>query len=445
MATQRAPTVREFRLTETDDGIIHLVFDMPDRSMNVFSNAAIHEVDAFANWLASSTARGVVISSGKSNAFCAGADLGELGVAYDMIMGAPRQDRSQVASDHFAPIGRAFRKLETAGKPVAVAIHGLALGGGCEFALACHHRVLSNSPNTALGLPESLVGLFPGAGGTQRMPRLVGLEASLPILLEGARIASSEAIAAGVAHQVVSVGKEVAAAEEWVRSATDARQPWDRPSWKSPSAGDVAKVVDARRTEIMVATKGHYPALLAILDCLDQGLTVDMNEAIRRELSIFAELIKRPEPRNMINSLFLAKQDFDRQRKGESLPPELPSFLAEVRSALERKAAILGPDRATRARSYAAFGDADPNLAEPRTKPGLWLDNPQTPVEVDAATLVAAAAQAASNHAAAQNGGWQKLADYAAIRELGFPAYLGGPYAVFAHVGRSRIEALVQQ
>ena len=192
MVLQGAPVLREFRLSETADGVVHLVFDMPGRSMNVFSNAAIHEVDAFADWLRLSKARGVVISSGKANAFCAGADLGELGLAYDMIMQAPTAERTRLASDHFAPIGRAFRKLETAGKPVAAAVHGLALGGGCEFALACHHRVLTDSPATALGLPESLVGLFPGAGGTQRLPRLVGLEASLPILLEGARIAAGE-------------------------------------------------------------------------------------------------------------------------------------------------------------------------------------------------------------------------------------------------------------
>ena len=108
-------------------------------------------------------------------------------------------ERSQVGADHFAPIGRAFRKLETAGIPVAFAINGLALGGGCEFALAGHARFLADTPSTALGLPESLVGLLPGGGGTQRMPRLIGLEASLPILFDGARLSPYEAVAAGAA------------------------------------------------------------------------------------------------------------------------------------------------------------------------------------------------------------------------------------------------------
>src|SRR5690606_1315347 len=150
-----------------------------------------------------------------------GADLGELAEAYAMIVAAPEAQRTAVGRDHFAPIGRAFRKLETAGVPIAFAINGLALGGGCEFALAGHYRVLADTPATALGLPESLVGLLPGGGGTQRMPRFVGLEASLPILLDGARFSPAEAVAAGVAHKVVPAGQEIAAALEWVRSDPD--------------------------------------------------------------------------------------------------------------------------------------------------------------------------------------------------------------------------------
>ena len=86
-----------------------------------------------------------------------------------------------------APSGEKARRLETAGKPIAVAVAGLALGGGCEFALAAHHRVIADHPQATFGLPESLVGLLPGGGGTQRLPRLLGIEAALPVLLDGAR------------------------------------------------------------------------------------------------------------------------------------------------------------------------------------------------------------------------------------------------------------------
>jgi 3-hydroxyacyl-CoA dehydrogenase/enoyl-CoA hydratase/3-hydroxybutyryl-CoA epimerase len=217
------PTLKEFRTELTRDRILHLVFDMPGRTMNVFSNAAIHEILSFATWLIGSDVQGVVVRSGKPTAFCAGADLGELGNAYDMIMAAPREQRHKLAVDHFSPIGRAFRALETAGKPVAAAIQGLALGGGCELALGCHYRVMADTPQTALGLPESLVGLLPGGGGTQRLPRLVGLDAAMPILLDGARFSAKRAIADGAAHEIVEAGREVEAAERWIRSIDRSR------------------------------------------------------------------------------------------------------------------------------------------------------------------------------------------------------------------------------
>src|SRR2546430_12298497 len=105
-----------------------------------------------------------------------------------MIMAAPSAERDRVAFDHFFRLSQGLRKLETAGKPVAVAIAGLALGGGAEFALAAHHRALTDHPQSTFGLPESLAGLLPGGGGTQRLPRLIGIEAPLPVLLDGARI-----------------------------------------------------------------------------------------------------------------------------------------------------------------------------------------------------------------------------------------------------------------
>ena len=160
--------------------------------MNVFSNAAIHELSRFAVWLEMTDIAGVVVRSAK-DAFCAGADLTELGVAYDMIMAAPKPERSRIAFDHFFSLSQALRALETSGKPVAAAVGGLALGGGCELALACHYRVMADSPRAALGLPESQVGLLPGAGGTQRLPRLIGVVATLPVLLQGKRLSPVEA------------------------------------------------------------------------------------------------------------------------------------------------------------------------------------------------------------------------------------------------------------
>ena len=147
--------LQQFRAERSENNVLHLVFDMPGRPMNVFSNAAIAELAIFSRWLRDSDVKGVVIRSGKPSAFCAGADLAELGSAYDMIMAAPAETRDRVAFDHFFRLSQALRDIETAGKPVAAAIAGLALGGGGELALATHHRVMVDDPKVAFGLPES--------------------------------------------------------------------------------------------------------------------------------------------------------------------------------------------------------------------------------------------------------------------------------------------------
>src|SRR5712675_1224158 len=234
--------LRQFRAERSENNVLHLVFDMPGRPMNVFSNAAIAELAVFSRWLRESDVKGVVIRSGKPSAFCAGADLAELGLAYDMIMAAPAETRDRVAFDHFFPFSQALRRIETAGKPVAAAIAGLALRGGGELALASHHRVMVDDPKAAFGLPESLVGLLPGGGGTQRLPRLTGTETALPILLDGARLCGQAAVAAGVIDQLVHAGEEVAAAERWALSHPSASQPWDRSGWRPTDADRAASI-----------------------------------------------------------------------------------------------------------------------------------------------------------------------------------------------------------
>lgn len=451
------PPFKEFRTESTIDGIAHLIFDQPGRSMNVFSNAAIHEMLAFAAWLKDSDVRGVVVRSGKTSAFCAGADLAELGVAYDMIMATPRAQRFAAARDHFAPIGRAFRALETAGKPVAAAIAGLALGGGCELALACHYRVMADVPNAALGLPESLVGLFPGAGGTQRLPRLIGLEASLPILLEGARLGPKAAVAAGAAHEVVEAGGETAAAERWVRRTVDARQPWDRPDWRPMSPHAVAGIVDPARKKILRETGGHYPALLAILDCLERGIAHDMDAGLASEIDIFATLIPRPEPRNMIQTLFLGRQDFDKRRKADELPAHLEEITAAVAAALGRVAAAANPDMCEAAARAAGFTKVpvltSSNASKPSTatadisgdgqeSAGLWFEVPKNEQERVGAKLLAASALAVVPYVLQLSEEERRLADYAIVRDLGFPGYAGGPFALLRYLGSKRLNEL---
>lgn len=441
------PALQQFRTEFTADRILHLVFDAPGRSMNVFSNAAIHEILAVATWLKTADVRGMVVRSGKSSAFCAGADLGELGTAYDMIMAAPRERRHALAVEHFSPIGRAFRLLETAGKPVAAAIQGLALGGGCELALGCHYRVIADTPQTALGLPESLVGLLPGGGGTQRLPRLVGLETAMPILLDGARFSTRTMLAAGAVHVVVAPGQEVEAAERWIRSDPDPRQPWDRPDWRALPRETVSTFVAAQRRKILEETQGHYPAPLAILDCVERGVPLTMDDGMAQEIDIFGHLIQRPEPRNMIQTLFLGKLDYEKRRRAETLPANLAVVRGDVAAALAHAAS--GIDDLEAVRRQAGFTKAiatehPASVSAPTSTAGLesadlWLERPADAEQKAGARLLAAAAAAAARHASATSETDQRVIDYALVADLGFPGYLGGPFALLRYLGGERI------
>lgn len=425
-----APELKQFRIEQPGNGVLHLVFDMPGRSMNVFSNAAIEELGKFADWLPQSGVAGVVIRSGKLTAFCAGADLAELETAYDMIMAAPPAARDRLAFDHFFRLSEGLRKLETAGKPVAVAIAGLALGGGAEFALAAHHRVITDQPQSAFGLPESLVGLLPGGGGTQRLPRLVGVGAALPMLLDGTRIGGAAAIAAGLADQLAAPGDEVAAAERWVLSQGQSTQPWNRPGWHPRDADDFAAVIARRRTDVLAETLGHYPAPLAILDCVEQGLPQGFDAAIRTEMTTFTKLIQRREPRNMIRTLFLGRLDHERMKKSGMNPK-----VVEAVDAVSRVLAIQSEQDAELRQSFERAGfrvdGSRKSSFDGRISSGAyWFE--EEPKERGKALL-----HARLKKAEAAAAGWRsqldeperRAADYLLVTRDGFPAYLGGLFS----------------
>lgn len=422
--------LKQFRIEMSTNGVLHLIFDMPGRSMNVFSNAAIDEIGLFADWLKQSDVIGVVISSGKPTAFCAGADLAELETAYDMIMAAPSAERDRLAFDHFFRLSQGLRRLETAGKPIAVAVAGLALGGGCEFALAAHHRVIADHPQATFGLPESLVGLLPGGGGTQRLPRLIGIEAALPVLLDGARIGGQAAVAAGLADELVGPDEEVAAAERWVLSQPAATQPWDRADWRAADSSRFAAIIGASRSKMLAETLGHYPAPSAILDCVEQGFPRDFDSAIRTEMQIFARLIQRREPRNMIRTLFLGRLDYERLKK-KGMSPRITEAVAAISN-------VLGAHSERGKELSDAFARAGFRVEQPRradfdgriTDAVYWHDDePRTwGKDLLRARLVDAEAAAA---------GWRtqldeaerRAADYVLVTQAGFPAYLGGLFA----------------
>lgn len=435
------PEMTNFRTEIAEDGILHLIFDMPGGSMNVFTNRAIHEIEAFADWLATSDIAGVVISSGKPGAFCAGADLSELSTAYDMIMATPEAERDARTVEHFSPIGRAFRKLETAGKPVAAAVHGLALGGGCEFILACHHRVLTDAKETQIGLPESLVGLLPGGGGTQRLPRFVGLDESLGVLLRGDRFGAKQAVANGAADEAVPPGSEIEAARRWIRSNPTPVQPWDRDDWKPIDTHALHQVTDPVRERFLRESGGHYPAETAILDCLDRGLSVSMDEGIAAEIDVFKDLVQRIEPRNLIAVMFLGRVEYDKRRRKDALPEGLDGFAGKVKDAMSSRIARLG-ETGEKAAMLAGVGGGSLGTLDgardfsSRRRP--WFEDPRGADEEAALSIIAAGAVAAADHGTEFAEADRNLVDYHCQMTAGFPRYLGGPFTFLALLGEDR-------
>jgi 3-hydroxyacyl-CoA dehydrogenase/enoyl-CoA hydratase/3-hydroxybutyryl-CoA epimerase len=250
------------------------------------------------------------------------------------------------------------------------------------------------------------------------------------VLLEGTRIGGQAAIAAGLAHELVAPGEEVAAAERWVLSRPEATQPWDRPDQYSDAARRVAPIIAQSRCKMLAETLGHYPAPSAILDCVEQGLPQDFDAAIRTEMQIFAKLIQRREPRNMIRTLFLGRLDHDRLKK-KGMNPKVAEAVAQVSSALGGHSE-LGKELCD-AFARAGFRADPPRKADfdGRTTGALYWhdDEPRTwGKELLRARLAGADAVAATWRSQLDEPE-RRAADYLLVTEKGFPAYLGGLFA----------------
>ena len=180
-----------FKVDLDGDGIALITWDVPGRSMNLISLEAIQQLAALVEQLAGDAAvKGVVITSGKDT-FCAGADLTlleSLGRSFRKLPGDGEEQAAARLFEESRKLSLLYRRIETCGKPWVAAINGTAVGGGFELALACHHRVASQNPQTRLGLPEIKVGLFPGAGGTTRIARMLPPADALQFLLKGDQI-----------------------------------------------------------------------------------------------------------------------------------------------------------------------------------------------------------------------------------------------------------------
>ena len=301
--------------TELDaDGILLCTFDVPGKTMNTFTKSALADVEAIAaRAKAEPEIKGVVITSGKTTGFCAGADLEEMiGGAWETGEKLTGEAALKANFDAAFEMNRVYRLLETCGKPVAVAINGLALGGGLELSLACHYRVLSNGPKVQVGLPEVKIGLFPGGGGSQRLPRLIGAQAALMAMSESKSFKPQEALGAGIVDEVVDDDKVVEAARTWIKTKGDPVARWDKKDFKIPGGGPYhptgAQVFMAGNALLRKQSYGNYPAVLNLMHSVYEGLQLPFDTAIKVETRFFCKTLATPQAKAMIRTFFFSMQ-----------------------------------------------------------------------------------------------------------------------------------------
>ena len=314
---------------ETDaDGIALVTWDMPDKSMNVFTEEVMDELDKIIDHVAGDEAvKGAVITSGKET-FSGGADLTMLQRLLAMLGEEKAKDHDKAVKLLFDNAGRMswlWRKLETSGKPWVSAINGTCMGGAFELSLACHGRVAADSDKVKMALPEVKVGIFPGAGGTQRVPRLTDTQSALQMLTSGQTLTPKKAKQMGLIHEIAPADGLVDAAKAMIKGGLKPVQPWDEKGFKLPG-GPVYSAAGANLWPPAIAilrreTYGNYPAATAILKCVYEGLLVPFETALTIEQRYFTEVLQSTEAAMMIRSLFVSLQELN---KGARRPSGVP-------------------------------------------------------------------------------------------------------------------------
>ncbi len=290
------------------DGICTLSWNVADRPMNVLNAGSTAAFEAaIARALADPAVKGVIVTSSRAD-FVAGGDL-------ELIRSIESAEASMAVS---GPVSRAMRTLERGGKPFVAAINGSALGGGLEIALACHRRIVADDPKILLGLPEVTLGLLPAAGGTQRLPRMIGIAKALPFLLEGRKVAPAAALEAGIVDEVVPAAELLPRARAWLLAAGPeaAVKPWDAKGFRfpggTPQSPGPTMMFFGMSAALLGKTQGLYPAPEQILACVYDGCQVDLDTGLRIEQRRFATLATSVTTKNMIRSLFYAMGEANR-------------------------------------------------------------------------------------------------------------------------------------
>ncbi|WP_100641983.1 fatty acid oxidation complex subunit alpha FadJ [Alteromonas facilis] len=303
-----------FTLEKRDDGVAVLTMDVPGESMNTLKQAFGDEITAVLDEIEKDSAIvGVVLQSGKKDSFVAGADI-------SMLAACESASDAEALS---AGGQEVFNRIEKMSKTFVAAIHGPALGGGLELALACHYRVCSDSDKTQLGLPEVQLGLLPGSGGTQRLPRLIGIQQAMKMMLTGAPTRAKQAKKYGIVDDMVPQSILFDVAVSFAKKG--------KPNRTKPKLSLVNRLLEETpfgrntlfgqaRKQTLAKTKGNYPAPMRIIDCIETGISDGMRDGLRVEARHFGELVMTPESAQLRN-IFFATTEMKKEQGVEGVEP----------------------------------------------------------------------------------------------------------------------------
>jgi len=318
----------DFAYAVDADGVATLTWDVPGRSMNVMSQAGFAELNGLIDRaLADAGVKGVILTSGKRD-FAGGMDLNVIA----KMKQDGGDDPARSVFDGVMAMHAILRKIERAGmdpktlkggKPIVAALPGTALGIGFELPLACHRIIAADNPRARIGLPEIMVGIFPGAGGTTRLVRKMGAMMAAPFLLEGKLSDPKAARTAGLIDEVVAADQLLPRAKAWILAAKDADlvKPWDEKAYKMPGgtpyhpAGFMTFV--GASAMVLGKTMGVYPAARALLAAVYEGAMVPFDVALKIEARQFTSVLMNPSSTAMIRSLFINKEALE---KGANRP-----------------------------------------------------------------------------------------------------------------------------
>ena len=429
--------MKNFSFEVRPDGVAVAQFDVQGRSVNTITFDVQDDLAELARRLSTDEEIvGLILSSSKSSGFCAGADLVEMESAIEMWRRASTQDELRAGVGSAGNYSRRLRALETAGKPIVVVLAGVALGGGLELALAGHHRVATGDPaKLRIGLPEVTIGLMPGAGATQRLPRLIGLERAVPYLIDGALIGLDVALQNGIVHQhLEDTSAAFDAAIAWILAEREATQPWDIRGYQFP--GGIHTPAGYAKFPVFTARAvgdgpGDHAARGNILRAVYEGAMVPIDAGLRIESRYFFNTVRAPSSGPMVRSLFAARQSLAKAAKRdvaayiERIRMAWHASIDELEARGESRRFVLGVSRSLSSAFTPGEVGSGPISVHPSIDAHLR--------EIAAHILSASASEATVC--------WKEdlvisrdEADLRAI-EAGYPAFTGGPIS-YLEAGR---------